>query len=117
MDRKDTYTIHALPHLVSLQEKLKQYRGEKASNWRGGISKLPYCEKWTEEKREEIRNKYNRKCVICGRDEKDNIDKNNKLRKLSVHHVDEDKEQGCNGKSWNLKPLCMHCHNKKGIKI
>jgi hypothetical protein len=61
--------------------------------------------------KEDVRNFYGRKCYICGRDEKDNITKTNKLRKLSVHHIDEDKEQGCNGKLWKLVPLCMHCHN------
>lgn len=85
--------------------------------WNGGTSFLPYCEQFNEKKREEIRNQYNRKCYLCGKDEKDNITKNNKVHKLSVHHIDEDKEQGCNGKPWKLVPLCMHCHSKvKNIK-
>ena len=35
-----------------------------------------------------------------------------KQYRLSVHHIDEDKEQGCNGKEWKLVPLCMKCHSK-----
>ena len=94
------------------KEKLRQYCDEKASNWKGGISRLPYCNKWTKSKREEIRNKYDRKCFICNLDEKDNITKTGKIWRLSVHHIDGDKEQGCNDKPWFLVPLCMKCHGK-----
>ena len=95
------------------REKLSQYCGDKASNWQGGISFDPYCEKFNERKKEEVREQYNRKCYICGKDEKENITKINKMRKLSVHHIDNDKEQGCNNKPWKLLPLCMHCHNRR----
>ena len=86
--------------------------GENNPSWKGGISFLPYCPKFNEKKKEEVREQYNRKCIVCGLDEKDNITKNGKHKKLSVHHIDADKEQGCNGKKWNLKPLCMYCHSK-----
>lgn len=96
--------------------RMKGKFGDKSSNWKGGISKLPYCEKWTEELREEIREQYNSQCYICGRKEKDNLTRTGKLWKLSVHHIDNDKEQGCNGKPWKLAPLCLHCHNSKKMK-
>ncbi|MBU4015838.1 hypothetical protein KJ878_06660, partial [Patescibacteria group bacterium] len=35
------------------REKLSQYCGDKASNWQGGISFDPYCEKFNERKKEE----------------------------------------------------------------
>lgn len=93
--------------------KLRQYSGERASNWQGGISYLPYCPKFNKDKREEIRNEYDRKCFICNKDEKDNVTKTNKkIRKLCIHHVDLDKGQGCNGKKWKLVPLCGSCHSK-----
>ncbi len=99
--------------LFEVREKVS---GKNSCHWKGGISYLPYCEKFNEKKKEEIRNEYNRKCYICGKDEKDNKYKNDKQIKLSVHHVDNDKEQGCNGKSWKLVPLCIHCHNSKKRK-
>jgi len=89
--------------------------GENHHNWKGGITDKPYCEKWTEELREEVRDKYDRKCYLCGKDEKDNITKKGKQWKLSVHHIDEDKGQGCDGKPWKLVPLCLHHHNSKII--
>ncbi len=95
----------------------EQRSGENNSNWRGGTSFEPYCEKFNEKKKEEIRKQYERKCYLCNRDEKDNIYKNGKQIKLSVHHIDNDKEQGCNGKQWKLVPLCMHCHNSKKLNI
>ncbi len=86
--------------------------GERNSMWKGGISKLPYCEKWTFKLREEVRNIYKRKCFLCDLDEDNNITKNGKRQLLSVHHIDGDKEQGCNGKKWFLVPLCRKCHGK-----
>lgn len=86
--------------------------GEKGSNWQGGKSFGKYCPKFNNMKKEEIRNQYNRKCYFCGKEEKDNITKTNRQFKLHIHHIDEDKEQGCNGKQWKLVPLCIHCHPK-----
>lgn len=91
--------------------------GELSSNWQGGKSFEPYCPKFNEKRKEEVREQYGRKCVICVREEKDNITKTGKFNKLSVHHVDSDKEQGCKGKPWRLVPLCMHCHNSKKSKV
>lgn len=90
--------------------------GENSFNWQGGKSFEPYCEKFNEKKKEEVREQYGRKCYICGKDEKDNITKTGKIWKLSVHHIDEDKEQGCNGKQWKLVPLCLKHHNSKILK-
>ncbi len=78
-------------------------KGELNPRWCGGKSFEPYCPKFTTKLKEEIRNRYDRKCFLCGKPEKDNI------RKLDVHHVDYDKEQGC-GKGWELVPLCISCH-------
>jgi hypothetical protein len=81
-------------------------------NWHNGASFEPYCPKFNGRKKEEIRKKYNRTCAQCGVGESDNKDRNGKTRRLSVHHVDRDKEQGCNGKRWDLVPLCARCHAK-----
>ena len=78
---------------------------------RGHIAKPPhqpteYCEKFDNACRERIRNKYNRVCFYCGKDEYTNN------AKLSVHHLDMNKDQGCNGHEWRLVPLCRTCHGK-----
>lgn len=69
---------------------------------RGGI----YCEEFDEACKERIREKYNRLCYVCDKNEKNNG------RKLDVHHVDMNKDQGCNGNEWKLVPLCKVCHGK-----
>ncbi len=111
------YGIHLSEETKNnLSEIGKKRLGEKASNWQGGKSFEPYCSKFNSEKREEVRNEYNRKCYLCGKSEEDQIkeqkEKGKRLFRLSVHHIDEDKEQGCNGKSWKLVPVCLKCHRK-----
>ncbi len=110
-------TAKLCSHKCRAEYQSKNYSGKNSSAWEGGKSFEPYCEKFNNHKKEEIRNQYGRKCYICGRDEKDNITKTGKIRKLSVHHIDMDKEQGCNGKSWKLVPLCIHCHNSNKMKV
>lgn len=80
--------------------------GPNNHQWRGGVSYLPYCSKWTEKLRESIRDNFGRKCFICSMNEVGNG------RKLSVHHVNFDKMSGCYGKQWNLVALCHKCHTK-----
>ena len=95
-----------------LNKKRPEMMGDKNPSWNGGTSFGLYCSKFNKRKKEEIREQYNRKCYICGKDEKDNITKTNKQLKLCIHHIDGDKEQGCNGKQWKLIPLCINCHAK-----
>ncbi len=91
---------------ISNTKKLQYSDPRNHPGWKGGISFEPYCEKFNEAKKEEIRNNYDRKCLVCAKTEIENG------RKLSVHHIDYDKEQGCNGKKWFLVPLCI-THNSK----
>lgn len=93
-----------------------KYCGEKASGWKGGISFFPYCPKFNKNLKEKVRDEYNRQCFLCGKHEKDNITKTGRNIKLHIHHVDYDKEQGCNGKHWRLIPLCNNCHGKTNNK-
>lgn len=81
-----------------------QMRGENAYWWRGGKSFEPYCEKFTDELKEYVRLKFNRVCIICGAHENG--------ARLSVHHIDYNKLQGCKGLTWALVPLCHSCHAK-----
>jgi len=73
-------------HKQKLRESSPHICGENHWSWKGGISKLPYCEKWTEELREEIRERDSRICQECNKTEEENN------RKLSVHHIHYDKE-------------------------
>ena len=79
--------------------------GPLSPTWRGGKSFEPYCHLFNESFKEYIREKFNRKCYICGRDETDNG------KHLSVHHIDYNKNSICNGKAWAFVPLCKTCHN------
>jgi len=90
----------------------RSHSGKNHHSWRGGTSFEPYCHKFNNEFKEYIRNKFNRKCFLCGKNESDNITKSGKTFKLSIHHVDYDKVDICNGKSWPFVPLCIFCHNK-----
>jgi hypothetical protein len=85
-------------------EVVKDRKGSKNNNWRGGLSFGKYCYKFNEELKEYIRVKFNRKCYICGTEENG--------YKLSIHHVDYNKLQGCKGQQWVLIPLCRKCHSK-----
>lgn len=82
------------------------HSGANNWNWKGGIAYAPYCPKFNNKKKEEVRDKYYRKCLICGKTEEENG------KKLSVHHIDQNKDQGCNGHEWDLVPLCSQCHGK-----
>lgn len=81
-------------------------KGEKHYNWQGGITSKAYCPKFNDDYRESIRDKFDRKCFLCGKSEQEN------KVKLSVHHVNYDKDCGCNGSRCACVPLCMSCHMK-----
>lgn len=83
----------------------KYHTGNLSGNWQGGKSFEPYCHLFNEEKKEEIRNRDNRVCQLCGKSEILNG------QRMSVHHVDGDKMQGC-GKGWYLITLCRSCNSK-----
>ncbi len=75
--------------------------GELNPRWLGGRSFETYGVEFNEKLREQIRERDNRKCVLC---EGHDVD-----RKLQVHHVDYDKT---NNHPKNLVSLCCSCHSK-----
>jgi len=91
-----------------------KYVGEKSSrfgiasnthpNWQGGISFLPYCQKWTNKLRETIRKRDNYTCQLCDIKQTELI---GRFKKLSVHHVHYDKEN-CYP---DLITLCLSCNS------
>jgi hypothetical protein len=78
--------------------------GSNNPQWKGGISFEPYCPKFTRQLKDEIRAAFGYKCYLCPHIQNG--------RKLSIHHVDYDKNDICNGKKWPLIPLCTKCHSK-----
>ncbi len=112
--RKGAHLSEKTKKLISKNH--ANFCGKNNPAWKAGTSFLPYCSKFNKRKKEEIRNEYDRKCYLCGKLEKDNKYKSGKQCKLSIHHIDSDKQQGCNGTPWKLVPLCIHCHNSKKME-
>lgn len=81
-------------------------QGLTYEEWKGFVIKDKYCSAFNEEVKEYIRNKYGCRCFVCDKSQKDNG------QKLSVHHVDMNKQQGCDEHMWKLVPLCKSCHAK-----
>jgi hypothetical protein len=79
--------------------------GERNGNWKGGVSFSPYCEKFDKKRRKAVREFFNNLCICTGEPQY--------TRALSVHHIDHDKEQGCNGKPFNLVPMSSEHHSKE----
>lgn len=84
--------------------------------WESYAVDSPYCPAFNEECKESNRDKYDRRCFLCNRLEEDNINKSGDQKKLYVHHVDMNKNQGCDGHVWKLVPLCMYCHGPTHTK-
>ena len=80
--------------------------GEKNNVWNGGASFDPYCHKFNEKFKESVRDKFNRECFLCGKTEIKNG------KKLSVHHVNYDKNCLCGDTKCEFVPLCQSCHSK-----
>jgi len=80
--------------------------GEKHPMYKGGISYLPYCEKFNDYLKERVRDFFGRCCYVCGMNETENG------QKLSVHHVNYDKMVCCNDVKPLFVPLCKSCHGK-----
>jgi len=70
-------------------------------NWKGGISCEPYCQDWTKEYKEYIKERDGYKCLnpdcVCN------------FKRLSIHHIDYVKK---NCDSSNLITLCTPCNSR-----
>lgn len=88
------------------REKLSKMRtGKGHPGWKGGTSFIPYCEKFDERRKRAVRKFFNDLCICTGEP--------SYIRKLSVHHIHHDKDEGCNGKPFNLVPMCIEHHSKE----
>lgn len=97
-----------------ISESLKEYyednehhfkgvTGEDHHSWRGGSSFEPYPSEFNESLKEEIRERDNRECQMCGRDEEEH------RGRLCVHHIDGNKG---NCSKDNLVAVCRACNTK-----
>ena len=85
-------------------------RGENNPSWNGGTSYGKYCEKFSKKFRETVREKYNRRCYLCHKTEKQNG------RMMSVHHTNYQKGCMCDDVECGFVPLCVGCHSKTNHK-
>jgi hypothetical protein len=93
------------------------HQGITYDEWESFAVGQEYCPKFDEACRESNRDKYGRRCFICDLPEEENITSTGTFKKLNVHHVDMNKNQGCDGIRWKLIPLCMKCHKPSHMKI
>lgn len=82
------------------------HQGIPLEEWNGFVAYEPYCSLFNMRKKEEIRNKYLRTCIISG----ESLLQTG--RRLTVHHVDNNKQQGCDGAKWRLVPITKGWNNK-----
>jgi hypothetical protein len=80
--------------------------GKNSRWWKGGTSFEPYCPKFNREFKDRVRSFFNYTCLLCGTTQ----EKNGK--KLSVHHVEYNKQTCCDESYPMFAPLCSRCHNK-----
>ncbi len=85
-------------------------QGIDYADWDGFVEENRYCHKFNSKLKMFIRDEYDFTCVMCDISEEEH--KNTHGEVLSIHHVDKNKDQGCNGHKWKLIPLCKRCHGK-----
>jgi hypothetical protein len=71
-----------------------------------GSSYLPYCSKFNIAFKRRIRARFGNKCFLCGKTREENGGA------LSVHHVNYNKNAGCDNTDLLCVPLCHDCHTK-----
>ena len=84
------------------QDNIIKFTGIGNPNWRGGLSYEPYCELWTTEYKNYIKQRDGYKCLnpCC---------KSLNKRNLVVHHIDYNKK---NCDQFNLITLCNTCNTE-----
>lgn len=95
---------------IALKSKMGLTKKENHPNWLGGVSFEPYDKNWDDEFKEKIRERDNRRCVLCGKEEIWEVI--NKQR-LCVHHIDYNKK---NSIFSNCVSLCNSCHCRTNYK-
>ncbi len=81
--------------------------GEANYNWQGGISFEPYSADFNDHLKERIRKRDDYQCQLCGLSQEKHLQQYG--RRLSIHHIDYDKQ---NSDSFNLITLCFTCNSR-----
>lgn len=90
-------------HSEKTRKLLASYKGELASNWKGGISFEPYTEEFNKQLKELIRQRDNYTCQLCG------IPECECKQHLCCHHIDYNKKKCL---PTNLVSICHVCGGK-----
>ena len=99
------------PRIGSKEYRIKlscAQQGINHEDFAGFLTEQKYCRKFNNQLRKQIRNNYNNCDYISGIHK--DICNNNK--NLDVHHVDYNKQQGCEDHQWKLIPLSKSNHAK-----
>jgi len=115
----DFYSIpqNRLEHSLTMQlaldtpefrAKCSQRTGPNATNWRGGISFEPYCYKFNDDFKRNVRHFFENKCVLCLYE---GLETPRQSRLLNVHHVHYDKESLCNEDSPRMFATLCDSHH------
>ena len=91
----------------------KHFSGEKHPLWQGGKSFETYGLAFNNKLKELIRIRDGYRCQECFKHQNELFSKNGKPKKLSIHHIDYNKQ---NNKPCNLISLCPSCHTKTNYK-
>lgn len=96
--------------ILTEEHKMKIGRaGEQHNNWQGGKSFEPYGIEFNKGIKKLVKANYLYRCQECFKLEKELFNKKGKNIKLSIHHIDFNKN---NNSLDNLIPLCLSCHMK-----
>ncbi len=96
----------------SLEDRKKR-SGKNHPAWLGGKSFKPYGLAFNKKLKEFIRKRDYYRCQECFKHQSELFTKKRKQKKLSIHHIDYDKQ---NNNPDNLISLCQPCHSKTGFK-
>jgi len=93
--------IYSEDRLKQMSEFMKTRVGEKANNWRGGLSFEPYSSEFNNQLKYKIRERDNFTCQKC--------DKKENGKAHDCHHKNYNKKDS---RPENLITLCLSCHMK-----